>query len=118
MANPVSFGAVEFDEGEDDDTATEEFDDLRLRGGDFGRRKTLAFRRFVSDVTMSQFYDCLSGVDSHTRGLQGDDKVGDADACAMGEGLKVNTSLEELELVSILCCFCFVLIRLCFDWFI
>ena len=62
MANPVSFGAVEFGEGEDDDTATEEFDDLRLRGGDFGRRKTL---RFVSDVTMSQFYGFLSGVDSH-----------------------------------------------------
>jgi hypothetical protein len=52
MANPVSLGAVEFDESEDSDTATEEFDDLRLRGGDFGRRKTL---RFVSDVTMSQF---------------------------------------------------------------
>jgi hypothetical protein len=42
------------------------------------------------------------------RGLQGDGKMGDADACAMGEGLKVNISLEELELVSILCCFCFI----------
>ena len=38
-----------------------------------------------------------------TRVLQSENKVGDAGACALGEGLKTNSSLTELWLVSVFC---------------
>ena len=46
---------------------------------------------------------------SMTRVLQSENKVGDAGACALGEGLKMNSSLTELYLVSVfvflVCCY-------------
>jgi hypothetical protein len=46
-----------------------------------------------------------------TRGMQGYNKVGDAGAVGLGEGLKMNSSLQMLFLVSdlirlFLICFC------------
>ena len=35
-----------------------------------------------------------------TLGLQSTGEVGDAGACSLGDGLKVNSSLQELHLVS------------------
>ncbi len=53
--------------------------------------------------------------------LQENNQVGDAGAYGLGEGLKVNSSLEELNLVSGLLHFLFyflcgpILVGLCFD---
>ncbi len=38
-----------------------------------------------------------------TRGMQGNNKVGDAGAIGLGEGLKMNSSLQTLNLVSDVC---------------
>ena len=39
--------------------------------------------------------------DALTRVLQENNQVGDIGACALGEGLKVNSSLQELHLVRL-----------------
>ena len=44
-----------------------------------------------------------------TRGMQGYNKVGDAGALGLGEGLKMNSSLQMLNLVSDLCLWLFPL---------
>ena len=48
-----------------------------------------------------------------TRDLQTDNKVGDAGACGLGEGLKTNSSLKKLFLVR---CACFGLCLICSYW--
>jgi hypothetical protein len=49
--------------------------------------------------------------------FQCDNQVGDTGACGLGEGLKVNSSLHILNLVSdfVLICCCCVWARLCFN---
>ena len=48
-----------------------------------------------------------------TLGLQGTNGVGGAGALALGEMLKVNSSLQTLLLVSVLICFDLLLTCLC-----
>ena len=50
-----------------------------------------------------------------TLGLQGTNGVGGAGALALGEMLKVNSSLQTLLLVSVLIYFDLPLTRLCYD---
>ncbi len=51
------------------------------------------------DLVVVPVLRCYRDMLELTRGLQGGNHVGDAGACGLGSGLKVNSSLRELHLV-------------------
>ena len=75
----------------------------RMVAGEFESLQTLHLvREFEFGTCCCAYLAMLSrceGMLELTRGLQGGNHVGDAGACGLGLGLKVNSSLLELNLV-------------------
>ena len=64
----------------------------RIKSGEFKALTTIYLVRLFSFILVPR---CL-GAES----LQSDNQIGDAGACSIGEGLKCNSSVRELNLVS------------------